>query len=161
MQPDRVHCSTGLLESPSAGCCVIRRWIRTLTCAQPAHGLPVPSSARSWQTLHTSLSVCLRRKLRLIVGTMSSPDRLEKECWRHPLPGSESTISMPLANAKRNHLVRPAAVPYRDSVANLASQAALTCTFRNGSRAIPTVRQTVYEARQDLGAHERLAMKRP
>src|SRR5262245_33462434 len=89
MQPDRVHCSTGLLESPSAGCCVIRRWIRTLTCAQPAHGLPVPSSARSWQTLHTSLSVCLRRKLRLIVATMSSHDRLEKKCWRHRLPESE------------------------------------------------------------------------
>src|SRR5262249_41555595 len=127
---------------------------------QPAHSLPVPSSARSWQTLHTSLSVCLRRKLRLIVGTMASHDRLEKECWRHRLPGSKSTISMPLASAKRNQLVRPAAVPDRDSVTNLASQlddtitenqAALTCTFRNGSQAVLT-----HEA-----AHERLAIRRP
>src|SRR5262245_14909531 len=37
-----------------------------------------------------------------------------------PSTGSESTISMPLASAKRNQLVRPAAVPDRDSVTNLS-----------------------------------------
>src|SRR5262245_47259468 len=36
------------------------------------------------------------------------------------LPGSESTISMPLARAKRNQLVRSAAVPDRDPAAPVA-----------------------------------------
>src|SRR5262249_14959137 len=100
---------------------------------------------------------------------MSSRDRLEKECWRHRLPWSESTISMPLADAKRIQLVRPAAVPDRDSVANLASQlddtvtenqAALTCTFRNGhGRFRPSLKPST-KRDKTWGAHERLSIRR-
>jgi hypothetical protein len=116
-------------------------------------------------------------ELELLEGKETSKDqtkdqkdhRWRNECSRRRLPGSESTISMPLANAQRDQLVRPAAHPYRDSVANPASQLGDTVMKKSGR---PNLyfpewvagcfdrRRIAYEARQDLGRARVVAIRR-